>query len=169
MTSTLHALGKVDKLQLVKIQSTQSVANGVEPNFTYREVTNYTKLKSGMYWVVTQVKDVSSEILYIVKVDILHIMEDRMCSCVNASNYCFTGVLGHDTIQNGIYPNLGDPLCSHESEYLETSCQEQGLRKDTMEVGLTHSTLSVGKPYTWGRGQRYSVSLSTLNSLIHGG
>ena len=45
MTSTLRALGKVDKLQLVKIQSTQSVANGVEPNFTYREVTNYTKLK----------------------------------------------------------------------------------------------------------------------------
>ena len=38
-------LGKVDKLQLVKIQSTQSVTDSVEPNFTYREVTNCTKLK----------------------------------------------------------------------------------------------------------------------------
>ncbi|KJV77136.1 hypothetical protein RHORCCE3_0862 [Rickettsia hoogstraalii str. RCCE3] len=38
-----------------------------------------------------------------------------------------------------------------------------------MEVGLTHSTLSMGKPCTWGRGQQYSVSVSTLNSLIHGG
>ncbi|KJV76205.1 hypothetical protein RHORCCE3_1987 [Rickettsia hoogstraalii str. RCCE3] len=30
-----------------------------------------------------------------------------------------------------------------------------------MEVGLTHSTLSMGKPCTWGRGQQYSVSVST--------
>lgn len=95
----MRALGKVDKLQLVEIQSTQSIANGVEPNFTYREVTNYAKLKGGMYWVVTQVKDVSSEMFYIVKVDMFHIMEDRMCSCAKASNYYFTGVSGHDTIK----------------------------------------------------------------------
>ena len=159
----------MDKLQLVKIQSTQSIANSVEPNFTYREVTNYAKLKCGMYWVVTQVKGVSSEISEIAEVDMLSYMEDGMCSYDKANNYCSAGVSDHDTIQDGIYLNLGDPLRSYESEYLETSCQEQGLRKDTMEVGLTHSTRSMGKPCTWGRGQQYSVSLSTLNSLIHGG
>ena len=43
-------LGKVDKLQLVKIQSTQSVTDSVEPNLTYGEVTNHAKLRGGMYW-----------------------------------------------------------------------------------------------------------------------
>jgi hypothetical protein len=72
-----------------------------------------------------------------------------------ASNYGSTGILDHDTIQDGIYLNLGDPLYSYGSEYLKTSCKKQGLRKDAMEVGLIHSTLSMGKPYTWGRGQQY--------------
>ncbi len=36
-----------------------------------------------------------------------------------------------------------------------------------MEVGLTHTTLSIGKVCTWGREQQYSVIVSTLNSLIH--
>lgn len=127
------------------------------------------KLRGGMYRVVTQVKDISSEMYNIVEVDMLYHMESRMCSCDKASNYCSTGVSGHDTIQDGIYLNLGDPLYSYVSEYFETSCQEQGLKEDTMEVGLTNSTLSMGKPCTWGSGQQYSVSLSTLNSLIHGG
>ena len=165
----MRALGKVDKLQLVKIQSTQSVASSVEPNLTYEEVTSHAKLKGGMYWVVTQVKDVSSEIVNIVEVDMFHSMEDRIYSCDKASSYCSTGVSDHDTIQDGIYLNLGDPLRSYESEYLKTNCQEQGLRKDAMEVGLTHSTLSMGKPCTWGRSQQYNVSLSTLNSLTFGG
>lgn len=159
----------MDKLQLVKIQSTQSIAKSVEPSFTYGEVTNYAKLRWVMYWVVTQVKDVSSEISNIAEVDMLCFMEDGMCSYDKANSYCSAGVSGHDTIQDGIYLNLGDPLHSYESEYLETSCQEQELGKDVMEVGLTHSTQSVGKPCTRGRGQQYSVSLSTLNSLTFGG
>ena len=162
-------LGEVDKLQLVKIQPTQSIASGVEPNFTYGEVTNHAKLRRRMYWVVTQVKGVSSEILNIIEVDMLYIMEDRMCSCNKASNYRSIGVSDHDTIQDGIYLNLGDPLCSYESEYLKTSCQEQELRKNAMEVGLLHSTRSMGKPYTWGRERQYSANLSTLNSLTHRG
>lgn len=114
-------------------------------------------------------KDISSEIINIVEADMLHFMESRMCSCEKASNYCSTGVSGHDTIQDGIYLNLGDPLYSYVSEYFKTSCQEQGLKEDTVEVGLTNSTLSMGKPCTWGSGQQYSVSLSTFNSLIHRG
>lgn len=162
-------LGKVDKLQLVKIQSTQSEANSVEPNLTYEEVTDHTKLRSGMYWVVMKVKEVSPEIYNIVEADIIWAMESRTHNYDMVSSYGSTGVLDHDTIQDGIYQNLGDPLHSYESEYLKTSYQKQGLRKDVMEVGLTHSTLSMGKPYTWGRGQRYNVSLSTHNALIHGG
>jgi hypothetical protein len=64
-------LGKVGKLQLVKIQPTQSVTDSVEPNLTYEEVTNHAKLRGGMYWVVTKVKEVSSEIYNIVEADIL--------------------------------------------------------------------------------------------------
>ena len=92
-------LGEVDKLQLVKIQPTQSVTESVEPNFTYGEVTNHAKLRGGMYWVVTQVKDVSSEIYDITEADMLSHMESRMCSCDKASNYCSVGVSDHDTIQ----------------------------------------------------------------------
>ena len=114
-------------------------------------------------------KDVSSEMYNIVEADMFSDMESRMISYDKASNYCSAGVIGHDTIQDGIYLNLGDPLCSYESEYLKTSCQKQGLRKDAMEVGLTHSALSMGKPCTWGRGRQYSVSLRTLNSLTFGG
>ncbi len=44
----MMVLGKAGKLQLVGIQSTQSLANSVEPNFTHREVTNYVKLRGGM-------------------------------------------------------------------------------------------------------------------------
>ena len=163
------ALGKVDKLQLVKIQPTQSLTDSVEPNLTYEEVTNQAKLRGGMYWVVTKVKEVSSEIENIVEADIFWAMEGRTHNYAMASNYGSTGILDHDTIQDGIYLNLGDPLYSYGSEYLKTSCKKQGLRKDAMEVGLIHSTLSMGKPYTWGRGQQYGVSLSTHNSLIHGG
>ena len=162
-------LGKVDKLQLVKIQPTQSLTDSVEPNLTYEEVTNHAKLRGGMYWVVTKVKEVSSEIDNIVEADIFRAMEGSTHKYTMVSNYGSTGILDHDTIQDGIYLNLGDPLHSYESEYLKTSCKRQGLRDGAMEVGLTHSTLSMGKPYTWGRGQQYSVSLSTLNSLIHGG
>lgn len=68
-------LGKVDKLQLVKIQPTQSLTDSVEPNLTYEEVTNHAKLRGGMYWVVTKVKEVSSEIDNIVEADIFRAME----------------------------------------------------------------------------------------------
>jgi hypothetical protein len=38
-----------------------------------------------------------------------------------------------------------------------------------MEVGLTDSTLSMGKPCTWGSGQQYGAWLSMLVQLIHRG
>ena len=122
-----------------------------------------------MYRVVTQVKGISSEIFYITEAGMVNNIESGMYSCGKASNYFSVGVLNHDMIQDGIYLNLGDPFSSYESEYFKTSYQKQGLKEDAMEVGLLYSTLSTGKRYTWGRGQQYSVSLSTHNSLIHGG
>ncbi len=59
-------------IQLVRIRPTQNVANMVEPNLTHKEVTNYVKLRDEMYWVVTQVKDISSEILNIVLLYWIH-------------------------------------------------------------------------------------------------
>ena len=165
----MMVLGKVDKEQLVRSRPTQSIASSVEPNPTHRKVTDYVKLGGGMYWVVTQVKEVSSEIYDLVEVAMVHNMESRMCNCAKASNYRSTGVAGHDTIQDGIYLNLGGPLCSYESEYFETSRRKQGSRDGTMEVGLIHSTRSMGKPGTRGRDQQCSDSLSTFNSLKHGG
>ena len=36
-------------------------------------------------------------------------------------------------------------------EYARTSQNRRGLANDTEEVGLTDSTRSMGKPYTWGK------------------
>ncbi len=41
----------MDKLQLVQIQSVQSVADSIELNLTYKEVTNYMKLRGAKSWV----------------------------------------------------------------------------------------------------------------------
>ena len=38
--------------------------------------------------------------------------------------------------------------------YIRTSCEKQELMDDTVEVGLTDSTLMTGKPYTRGSGQQ---------------
>ena len=75
----------------------------------------------------------------------VHLMESRMCSCDKVSNYRSTGVTDYDTIQDGIYLNLGDPSYSYESEYLKARYQEQGLEEDTMEFGLIHSARNMGK------------------------
>ena len=65
-------------------------------------------------------------------------------------------------IQDGVYMNLGEPIISQK---------EQSMRKDKFKirassegllvVGLTDSTRSLGKPSTWGSGQRLGDRLST--------
>ncbi len=40
-------------------------------------------------------------------------------------------------------------------EYVGTSQQRRGLTNDAEEVGLIDSTRSLGKPSTWGSGQRW--------------
>ena len=72
-------LGKVNKLQWVKIQSTQqSIANSVEPDLTYGEVTNYAKLRGRMYWFIMQVKVLSLEMYDVINANFFHCVESSM-------------------------------------------------------------------------------------------
>lgn len=59
--------------------------------------------------------------------------------------------------------NLGDLLYSMKW-YARTRQNSQGLANDTEEVGLTDSTLSLGKPSTWGSGQQCKDWLSTCQT-----
>ena len=66
-------------------------------------------------------------------------------------------------IQDGVYVNLGGPLSScRNSEYVNSSSKMQVLSVEIMVFGLIDSTLSVGKPCTWGSDQQCSGKLSEL-------
>jgi len=64
-------------------------------------------------------------------------------------------------IQDGCYVNLGEPLISQKEQSMEVFKLK---RRDFLEgltvVGLTDSTRSMGKPYTWGSGQQLGDRLS---------
>ena len=65
-------------------------------------------------------------------------------------------------IQDGIGMNLGEPSISYkEVSMANTSQQRQGLLDEWGVVGLVDSTLSLGKPCTWGSGQQWDGKLST--------
>ena len=66
-------------------------------------------------------------------------------------------------IQDGVYVNLGEPLLScRSSEYVNSSSKMQVLTEEVMVVGLIDSTLSMGKPCTWGSDQQCGDKLSAL-------
>ena len=70
-------------------------------------------------------------------------------------------------IQDGVYVNLGEPLDSYkEMSIRNTSQKRQGFLDDLMVVGLSSSTLSMGKPYTWGSGQQRGDKLNTACLVI---
>lgn len=56
---------------------------------------------------------------------------------------------------------LGRSSVFHRMRYAKTSQQRRGLANDAEEVGLTDSTLSVGKLHTWGSGQQWSTKFSS--------
>ncbi len=49
-------------------------------------------------------------------------------------------------------------------EYVVSSQQRREAANDAEEVGLTDSTLSAGKPYTWGSGQQWRDCLNTCQT-----
>ena len=70
-------------------------------------------------------------------------------------------------IQDGVYVNLGEPLDSYmEVSIRKASQKRQVFLDDLVVVGLSSSTLSMGKPCTWGSGQQRSDKLSTACLII---
>jgi len=120
------------------------------------------KPEGKMDQAVTQVNVLSLEIFNIVeeqyKVDTLHNSgRQQICNRQRRGGRKSTGVLGNSMMQDACYVNLGDPLNSKSEKlmrYVETSWEQQGSTNDLVEVGLTGSTRSAGKPHTWGSGQQ---------------
>ena len=117
-----------------------------------------------MYQAVMQMNVLSSVITHVTEVDAIHIGGRQYhCSHYRQGDSESVGVLGNSMIQNGKGVNLGEPLSSSSIrvEYVRTSQNRRGLTDDLMVVGLIGSTPSVGKPRTWGSGQRWRNSFST--------
>lgn len=78
------------------------------------------------------------------------------------------GVLGNGMLQDGYIVNLGELKNSYltNDEYVRTSQIRQGRAKGSSAVGAIRSTLSTGKPRTWGRDCRDVASGSALGFPI---
>lgn len=70
-------------------------------------------------------------------------------------------------IQDGVYVNLGEPLDPYMAVSIrKASHKRQVFFDDLVVVGLSGSTQSMGKPYTWGSGQQRGDRLSTACLVI---
>lgn len=139
--------------QSVQIRSMQRLTTGIEPTTTQPMVTNAVKLVEGTYQAATQVKVLSPEIFNVIEADVFHDTE---------SSTKDDAMVSHHSLYRGQSPwhdkrwrlrELGRSSVFPRG-YVGTSQQRRGLTKDAEEVGLTDSTLSLGKPSTWGSGQR---------------
>ena len=152
----MRAPRKVHKEQSVEIRSIQSLTNSIEPTTALHEVTNVMKPVEGTYQAATQVKVLSPEIPDIIEADVLHCAEGSMKDDDKVS---------HASLYRGLSPwhDMRWNLCKlgrssmFSKEYARTSQNRRGLAKDVEEVGLIHSTRSMGKPYTWGRDRQCGV------------
>lgn len=72
-------------------------------------------------------------------------------------------------MQDGIYMNLGEPFVSQKEQSMNLyKLRRRDILEEQMVVGLTDSTLSMGKLCTRGSGQQLSDRLSTaclMNTL----
>lgn len=143
------------RIQLVKIQPRQSLANSLEQTIMLREVTSVVKLMEWTMQGATKVKVLSPEISNIIEVDILHKMEDRMKDNDKASYHLLYRDQRPRHVLKWILNELGRSFV-FLLRYAGTSQQRRGLTEDAKEVGLIDSTQSVGKPHTRGSGQQYS-------------
>ena len=144
---------KVHKEQSVEIGSIQSLTNSIELTNALHKVTSVMKPLGGTYQAATQVKVLSPEIYDIIEADVFHSAEGYMKDDDMAS---------HHSLYRGLSPwhDMRWNLCKlgrfsvFSKEYAGTSQNRRGLAKDTEEVGLIHSTRSIGKLCTWGRDQQ---------------
>lgn len=145
---------QVRRNQSVKIRRVQRLTTSTEPTITWQAVTNVVKLVEGTYQAATQVKVLSPEISNVIEADVFHDAEGSIKGDIMVS---------HSLLYRGLRPwhdmrwslrKLGRSSV-FPGGYAGTSQQRQGLADDTEEVGLVDSTLSLGKPNTWGSGQRW--------------
>lgn len=149
----MSAPRKVHKEQSVRNRSIQSLTNSIEPTNALHEVTSVMKPLEGIYQAATQVKVLSSEIPDIIEADVFHYAEGSMKDDDMVSHYSLYRSLSpwHDMRWN--LCKLGRSSM-FSKEYAGTSQNRRGLAKDIEEVGLLHSTRSIGKLCTWGREQQ---------------
>lgn len=120
-----------------------------------------------MYQAATQVKVLRPVIFNVGEVEAFHCDRRQHYGNRYGENASSSsGLLGRGMVQDGIHVNLGDPENSYlwkTNEYLSTSPKRRGEGDASLEVGLTDSTQSMGKPCTRGSGQRCCVgSMSRL-------
>jgi hypothetical protein len=162
----MRAPSKAFNLQSVGIRSMQRLTPGIEPTIARYAVTHDVKPMEGTYQAATQVKVLSPEISNVVDADALHCAESRTKDGETVS---------HHLVYRGRSPWHGmrwklDELgrsSVFSKEYVVLSQQRRTAGNDAEEVGLTDSTLSLGKPSTWGSGQQCGDWLSTcrINTL----
>ena len=159
----MSAPREMRKNQSVKIRPMQSLTNGIEATIALQEVTNVMKPVEATYQAATQVKVLNPEINDIIEADVFHSAEGSMKG---------DAMVSHHSLYRGLSPwhgmrwslrKLGRSSAFSE-EYARTSQNRQELANDAEEVGLTDSTLSIGKLCTWGSGQQRNVWLSTIQN-----
>jgi len=151
---------KALNLQSVKVLSMQKLTTSIEPTTAWQAVTNVVKPVERRYQAATEVKVLSPVMVNIVEADVFHCAESSMKG---------NGLVSCSSLYRGLSPwhgmkwKLGELGRSSVflRRYAGTSQNRQGLANDAEEVGLTDSTLNLGKPSTWGSGQQYSDELST--------
>ena len=119
------------RIQLVKIQPKQSLANSLEQTIILRKVTSVVKLMEWTIQGATEVKVLSPEIANIIEVDIVHKMEDSMKGNDKASYHS----LYRDQRPLHVLKWILNELCGRSFvfllRYVGTSQQRQGLAEDT--------------------------------------
>ena len=156
----MRAPSKAFNLQSVGIRSMQRLTPGIEPTIARHAVTHDVKPVEGTYQAATQVKVLSPEIFNVVDADVLHSAESRTKG---------NDLVSYHLVYRGLSPWHGmrwklDELgrsSVFSKEYAALSQQRQEAAKAAEEVGLTDSTLSMGKPCTWGSGQQWRGRLDT--------
>ena len=156
----MSAPRKARHKQSVRIRPMQRLTTRIEPTIARQAVTNDVKPVEGTYQAATQVKVLSPEIFNIVDADVFHHAESSTKD--NAMVSCHS-------IYRGLRPWHGMRwrLCElgrssvFRERYAGTRQNSRGPANDAEEVGLTDSTLSLGKPSTWGSGQRCRDWLGT--------
>jgi len=159
----MSAPSKAFNLQSVKIRSMQRLTPSIEPTIARQAVTNVVKPVEGTYQAATQVKVLSPEIFDIVDADVFHYAESNTKDDVMVSRHL---------VYRGLSPWHGMRWKLNElgrssvfsKEYVVLSRQGRESTNDAEEVGLTDSTLSLGKPSTWGSGQRWRDCLRTCQT-----